>query len=245
MKRVVSPRSERTSRPKTSVSKAKMKVAALLAAAGLANAHTIFVSLEADGTNNGVSYGVRTPSYDGPITDVSSDSIACNGPPNPTQSTDKVIKVTAGSTVNAIWRHTLESGADDVMDSSHVGPTIAYLKKVSDAKTDTGIGDGWFKIQEDGLSNGQWGTIKVINNKGIQAIKIPACIAPGQYLLRAEMIALHGAGSYPGAQFYMECAQIEVVGGTGAKTPSTVSFPGAYKVSNRKANPIHDARYVY
>lgn len=45
------------------------------------------------------------------------------------------------------------------------------------------------------------------------------------------MIALHGAGNYPGAQFYQECAQINVVGGTGTKTPSnTVSFPGAYSV---------------
>lgn len=62
------------------------------------------------------------------------------------------------------------------------------------------------------------------------SIRIPECIEPGQYLLRAEMIALHGASNYPGAQFYMECAQINVVGGTGAKTPSTVSFPGAYAV---------------
>ena len=40
--------------------------------------------------------------------------------------------------------------------------------------------------------------------------------------------ALHAASSYPGAQFYMECAQLQITGGTGAKTPSTVSFPGAY-----------------
>ena len=44
--------------------------------------------------------------------------------------------------------------------------------------------------------------------------------------------ALHGASSYPGAQFYMECAQINVTGGSGSKTPSTVSFPGAYKGSD-------------
>jgi len=40
-------------------------------------------------------------------------------------------------------------------------------------------------------------------NKGEQVITIPKCIAPGQYLLRGELIALHGAGSYPGAQFYV------------------------------------------
>ena len=30
----------------------------------------------------------------------------------------------------------------------------------------------------------------------------------------------------------MECAQINVVGGTGAKTPATVSLPGAYKATD-------------
>jgi hypothetical protein len=28
----------------------------------------------------------------------------------------------------------------------------------------------------------------------------------------------------------MECAQINITGGTGAKSPATVSLPGAYKV---------------
>ena len=43
------------------------------------------------------------------------------------------------------------------------------------------------------------------------------------------MIALHGAGSPGGAQLYMECAQINVVGGSSTARPSTVSLPGAYK----------------
>ena len=30
----------------------------------------------------------------------------------------------------------------------------------------------------------------------------------------------------------MECAQINVVSGTGAKTPATVSLPGAYKATD-------------
>ncbi|KAK7701667.1 hypothetical protein SLS64_010115 [Diaporthe eres] len=210
-----------------------MKVLIPILTASLANAHTIFSSLEVGGTNQGVGNGVRVQSYNGPIEDVTSNSIACNGPPNPTTPTSKVITVQAGSTVTAVWRYMLSttgSGPADVMDISHKGPTLAYLKKVSDATTDTGVGGGWFKIQQDGLSNGVWGTEKVINGQGKHQIKIPECIAPGQYLLRAEMIALHGAGNYPGAQFYTECAQINVVGGTGSKTPSdTVSFPGAYK----------------
>ncbi|OTA96540.1 carbohydrate-binding module family 1 protein, partial [Hypoxylon sp. CO27-5] len=200
-----------------------------IASASLASAHTIFVQLEANGVTNPVSYGIRTPSYDGPITDVTSNDVACNGGPNPTTPSDKIIDVKAGSTVNAIWRHTLTSGPNDVMDASHLGPTLAYLKKVDDATTDKGYGGGWFKIQEDGYSDGVWGTTKVINNAGKQPITIPDCLPDGQYLLRAEMIALHAAGSPNGAQLYMECAQINISGGSATKTPTTYSLPGIYK----------------
>ncbi|KAI0554887.1 glycosyl hydrolase family 61-domain-containing protein [Xylaria curta] len=203
-------------------------VASAAAVISIASAHTIFVQLESGGVTNPVSYGIRTPSYDGPITDVSSNDLACNGGPNPTTPSDKIIDVKAGSTVNAIWRHTLTSGANDVMDASHLGPTIAYLKKVGQATTDVGYGGGWFKIQEDGYSNGVWGTTKVINNGGIHAINIPDCLADGQYLLRAEMIALHGASSPQGAQLYMECAQINISGGSAKVSPATYSIPGIY-----------------
>ena len=145
----------------------QMKGFALLAAASAASAHTIFAQLDAEGVTNPVSYGIRTPTYDGPITDVTSNDLACNGGPNPTTPSNKIITVTAGSTVKAIWRHTLDSGPSDVMDASHLGPTIAYLKKVDNALTDTGIGGGWFKIQQDGYTNGKWGTSTVINNGGL------------------------------------------------------------------------------
>lgn len=104
------------------------------------------------------------------------------------------------------------------------------------------------------MSDQSWGVDRLIKNKGKVSFTIPSCIASGQYLLRHEIIgsdlcftkscqssgsdsdsvdacaiALHAASSYPGAQFYMECAQINVTGGSGAKSPSTVSFPGAYK----------------
>ncbi|KAI0165282.1 lytic polysaccharide monooxygenase [Hypoxylon sp. FL1284] len=200
-----------------------------LAGAGLTSAHTIFLQLEADGTANPVSYAIRTPSYDGPISDVTTNDVACNGGPNPTTPSDKIIDVKAGSTVTAVWRHTLTSGPNDVMESSHLGPTLAYLKKVDDATSDKGYGDGWFKIQHDGYSDGVWGTSKVIDDAGKQPIEIPDCLEDGQYLLRAEMIALHAAGSSMGAQLYMECAQINITGGKATKTPTTYSLPGIYK----------------
>lgn len=180
-----------------------MKVLSLLTAASAASAHTIFVALEAGGTTNPVGHGVRAAKLDSPIQNVASNDMACNGASNSVMSTDKIINVEAGSTVKAVWRHTLQSGPNDVMDASHKGPTIAYLKKVDNALTDSGLGGGWFKIQEDGHNNGQWGTSTVISNGGLHSITIPKCLPNGQYLLRAEMIALHGAGSSGGAQLYV------------------------------------------
>ena len=58
-------------------------------------------------------------------------------------------------------------------------------------------------------------------------MKIPTDIAPGDYLLRAEVLALHTAGSLGQAQFYTSCYQI-TVSGSGSATPSGVLFPGAY-----------------
>lgn len=88
------------------------------------------------------------------------------------------------------------------------------------------------QIAEDSFDGSTWGVDRLISNQGKQTITIPACIAPGQYLLRGELIALHSASTYPGAQFYMECAQINVTGGSASKTPASVSLPGAYKGSD-------------
>lgn len=45
--------------------------------------------------------------------------------------------------------------------------------------------------------------LKQIAAGGIQSVQIPSCIANGDYLLRFEIIALHSASTYPGAQFYV------------------------------------------
>lgn len=180
-----------------------------------------------------------------PIQDVTSQYIACNGGPNPVTASPNVITVTAGSTVRAVWRHTLQSmqassfprtrwliiyQALQVMwlipairylfpiltfrplTKYRKGPVLAYLKKANNATTD-GPGTGWFKISEAGYDTtsglpfletvnimnadcnfniGQvWAVTDLINAGGVQNITIPSCIAPGRYLLRAELIALH------------------------------------------------------
>ncbi|KAG8951664.1 hypothetical protein FRC03_012473 [Tulasnella sp. 419] len=205
-----------------------------------ANAHTIMQKLWVNGVDQGYLKGIRHPSYDGPILDVDSNDIICNGGPNPlvTPYPTEIIDIPAGATVSTEWHHNLQpdgynsADGDDPIATSHKGPVIHYLAKVDSALTADVTGLKWFKIHEEGLySDGTWAVDKLISQKGKWDFKIPSCIPPGNYLLRSEIIALHPASSYPGAQFYMECAQINITGG-GSASPSTVSFPGAYHGSD-------------
>ncbi|TVY40658.1 putative endo-beta-1,4-glucanase D [Lachnellula subtilissima] len=220
---------------------------------GVVSSHTIFTQLTSGGTTNGIGVGIREPTYDGPIQDVTSSDIVCNGGPNPTTASSSVIDVAAGSSVSARWRHTQTSGSDDVIDASHKGPVMAYLKKVSSATSDTGIGDGWFKISEAGLNTGtgKWATedlVRVVTsflhqappnthrsphseNKPFQSL---LALPPGNtyYALSSSRSTQPAASSSGGAQFYLECAQINITGGSGSKTPATVSFPGAYAATD-------------
>jgi hypothetical protein len=87
---------------------------------------------------------------------------------------------------------------------SPLGPTMYYMAKVDDPATASGSGLQWFKIFEDGLDgSGQWGVDRMINAGGWVDFTMPTCVAPGKYLLRAEIIALHNASKQGGAQFYI------------------------------------------
>ncbi|KAG9020148.1 hypothetical protein FS837_008560, partial [Tulasnella sp. UAMH 9824] len=68
-------------------------------------------------------------------------------------------------------------------------------------------------------------------NCGKFSFTIPSDIPPGDYLLRAEVIALHVAYGIGGAQHYMSCYQLKITGG-GSASPSGVSFPGAYSLND-------------
>lgn len=71
----------------------------------------------------------------------------------------------------------------------------------------------------------------MVSNAGWSYFTMPSCVAPGNYLLRAEIIALHSAYAAGGAQFYIACGQINV-SGSGTKTGTTMSFPGAYAAND-------------
>lgn len=87
------------------------------------------------------------------------------------------------------------SCTNEAIGGNHDGPVIAYLSKVGDATKDAG--NRWFKIYQNGLvRTDYWGTDVLNANCGKQVITIPADIAAGDYLLRAEVIALHVAGKF-------------------------------------------------
>ncbi|RYP72341.1 hypothetical protein DL771_004315 [Monosporascus sp. 5C6A] len=56
------------------------------------------------------------------------------------------------------------------------------------------------KIEEAGIdyTTQEWASAKLIANNGTWKTKIPRSIAPGDYFLRHEIIALHGANSLNG-----------------------------------------------
>lgn len=89
---------------------------------------------------------------------------------------------------------------------NHYGPVIVYMSAVNDATTADGS-DPWFKVAEYGYSpeDQLWGTDVLNENCGHFDFVVPPGLPAGDYLIRAEAIALHVAGSPGGAQFYMTC----------------------------------------
>lgn len=131
------------------------------------------------------------------------------------------------------------SCANEAIGGNHWGPVLVYMSKVDDAATADGSG-GWFKVFEDtwapapGSGSGAddyWGVKDLNAHCGRMDVPIPAELEAGDYLLRAEVIALHTASSPGGAQFYMTCFQLTVEGG-GSLSPETVTFPGAYSAGD-------------
>ena len=91
------------------------------------------------------------------------------------------------------------------------------------------------------LSSGQtltarqelWANEIIVNNGNREDLQIPSDIKAGLYILRTELLSLHGNGQYsnPGLlglpQFYTHCFNIEI-SGDGTAVPSGVKFPGGY-----------------
>ncbi|KAI2608024.1 glycoside hydrolase family 61 protein [Hypoxylon sp. NC1633] len=211
----------------------KFSLFAAAAFAVSAEAHCIFQEVSVNGAKQGSLVGLRAPYDNNPVYDVTSQDIICQ---KQGTTSDKVISVNPGDKLGAYFGHVIggaqiPNDPDNPIAPSHKGPVTAWLAKVDNAASASKTGLKWFKVWEDTLdtSSKQWGVDHMIANQGWVNFSLPTCVAPGDYLMRVEIIALHSAYAANGAQFYMSCAQIRV-GGSGTGTPSqTVSFPGAYQ----------------
>lgn len=128
------------------------------------------------------------------------------------------------SGTNAQLSATVSAGSDIEIQwtpwpDSHHGPVITYLASCNgDCSTvDKGTLE-FFKIDAMGLIDdsavpGTWATDKLIDAGNRWTVTIPQSIAPGNYVMRHEIIALHSAGQKDGAQNYPQCLNLQVTGG--------------------------------
>lgn len=142
----------------------------------------------------------------------------------------RIASTKGGDTIIFEWRDWPDGSQPGSIDISHKGPCAVYMKKVDNsAASNNAAGGGWFKIMEDGYDSvaGKWCTEKLIPNDGHLAATIPSDLAPGYYLMRPELLALHQADKTPpDPQFYVGCAQVFLTSGGSAIPPNTVSIPG-------------------
>lgn len=159
-----------------------------------------------------------------PLQNVTSSDIVCNinGQSGITTGT---YTVDAGSTLGFTIADTF----------GHPGPQQVYLSKApGKAKDYDGSGD-WVKIYTltyslNGTGGAGDGILKWATHRAQTfEFKLPEDTPDGEYLLRAEGLALHAAHKANNAQFYVACAQIRVVGGGEGILSPTVKFPGGYK----------------
>jgi len=141
--------------------------------------------------------------------------VACGGmsAPNSVLTWD----VQAGSTITAKW---------DEWDWGHRGPVLEYMAACpSSGCTGVNAWDlDWFKISHAGWDGREFASERI--TRGLTwDFKIPAEIAPGHYLIRHEIIAMHRPNE---PQPYPVCFQANVKSSGNVRPTDTVRFPAAY-----------------
>ncbi|KAL8915388.1 MAG: hypothetical protein Q9171_000258 [Xanthocarpia ochracea] len=117
--------------------------------------------------------------------------------------------VAAGSTVQLQWSDWPES---------HHGPVMDYLANCNgDCSSVDKTALKFTKIDEEGLIEytsmpGRWASDKLLAANNSWTVTIPQNVAPGNYVLRHEIIALHSANNPDGAQNYPQCVNLKITG---------------------------------
>jgi hypothetical protein len=170
-------------------------------------------------------YVRKTNNSNSPLQNVNSTEMRCNS---------------GGSSGIALNTQTYSVSAGDMLGFAikdtfgHPGPQQVYISKAPGKAAEyDGSGD-WTKLysltyslnSSEGAGDGllKWATYRAHTFNFKLSPDLPA----GEYLLRAEGLALHAAHKPDKAQFYVACAQINVKSnGTSVLGPS-IKFPGGY-----------------
>ncbi|RDB17907.1 putative endo-beta-1,4-glucanase D [Hypsizygus marmoreus] len=185
-------------------------------------AHTTVWSVWVNGVDQGDgrnSY-IRSPPNNNPVKDLKSSAMACNVN---NRVVPKSVSVKAGDKLTFEWYHDFRN--DEIIAASHSGPIQVWMAPAS--------GTSWTKLFSESYSGGSWAVDRLIQSHGQHSVNIPN-VSAGDYLLRAEIVALHeanvaySANSARGAQLYMSCVQIKVTSSGTQTLPGGSTFPGAY-----------------
>lgn len=204
------------------------------------NAHGYIKQLVADGkTYKGpvaggakISSPIRQISTTSPYKDVNGPGMTCG---RDAKTASLIADVTAGSTIKMSW----EDHPGDTWNHD-LGPLITYMTKVPEGQTADKFNPSnaqWFKVSQAGIgSNGKWAQAALMSG-AFHSVTIPKNIPSGQYIMRHEIIALHLADKRGGVEFYGNCIQFNVKGGTGGDNflngVATAKFPGGYKLDDK------------
>ncbi|EFI27344.1 hypothetical protein CC1G_14817 [Coprinopsis cinerea okayama7 len=143
-----------------------------------------------------------------------------------------------------------DGGMQYIFHHSVTNVYMAEAPKGIDVREWDGDGQVWFKVHEipmetDG-GNYVWFPSKgiaysfptytlVLTSTDVQSIDftLPPSLPPGQYLVRMENIAIHYAMNFGGAQFFLSCAQINILESEEANNSTAqpgplVAIPGVY-----------------
>jgi cellulase len=94
-----------------------------------------------------------------------------------------------------------------------------------------------------------WANEVIIGNGYKNTVQLPSDIKPGKYILRTDLLSLHGNGKIDGPQFYTHCFNLDIIG-SGTATPAGVKIPGGYGknepgvVMSLNGGPAAFANYV-
>ena len=133
-------------------------------------------------------------------------NVICHKGATPGQAS---IEVAAGGSVQLQW---------NTWPDTHHGPVIDYLANCNGECTTVDKTTLKFnKIDEKGLISwdsqpGHWATDELLAAGKTWTAQIPQSVAPGNYVLRHELIGLHEANRDNGAQNYPQCINLKITG---------------------------------